>query len=83
MSPSRTASLAILVPTRSPVYEISKSQKSSHATLSQVVPRQPVIPPAPPLYSGQAGGRGYGNSPRTRAAPKVPAHGPATRTQTG
>eukprot|EP00964_Phaeocystis_antarctica_P090370 scaffold57808_cov38-Phaeocystis_antarctica.AAC.1 len=29
MSPSRTASLAILVPTRSPFYEISKSQNPS------------------------------------------------------
>ena len=30
VSPSRTASLAIFVPTRSPFYEISKSQKSGH-----------------------------------------------------
>ena len=29
-SPSRTASLAILIPTRSPFYGISKSQKSGH-----------------------------------------------------
>ena len=33
VSPSRTASLAILVPTRSPFYEISKSQKSGHVLL--------------------------------------------------
>ena len=32
VSPSRTASLAIFVPTRSPFYEISKSQKSGHGT---------------------------------------------------
>jgi hypothetical protein len=31
-SPSLTASLAIIVPTRSPFFEISKSQKSEHAT---------------------------------------------------
>jgi len=31
-SPSLTASLAIIVPTRSPFFEISKSQKSGHAT---------------------------------------------------
>ena len=33
-SPSLTASLAIIVPTRSPFFEISKSQKSEHATES-------------------------------------------------
>ena len=32
-SPSLTASLAIIVPTRSPFFEISKSQKSEHDTL--------------------------------------------------
>eukprot|EP00964_Phaeocystis_antarctica_P127329 scaffold90988_cov65-Phaeocystis_antarctica.AAC.2 len=32
MSPSRKASLVILVPTRSPFYEISKSQKSERDT---------------------------------------------------
>eukprot|EP00964_Phaeocystis_antarctica_P135059 scaffold99409_cov66-Phaeocystis_antarctica.AAC.2 len=34
MSPSRTVSLAILVPTRSPFFEISKSQKSGHVLRS-------------------------------------------------
>eukprot|EP00964_Phaeocystis_antarctica_P057997 scaffold34380_cov37-Phaeocystis_antarctica.AAC.1 len=33
MSPSCTASLAIIVPTRSPFCEISKSQKSGHVLL--------------------------------------------------
>ena len=33
MSPSLTASLAIIVPTRSQVFDISTSQKSEHATL--------------------------------------------------
>eukprot|EP00964_Phaeocystis_antarctica_P030421 scaffold17184_cov76-Phaeocystis_antarctica.AAC.1 len=32
MSPSRTASLVIIVPTRSPFIEISKSQKSERDT---------------------------------------------------
>eukprot|EP00964_Phaeocystis_antarctica_P042205 scaffold24176_cov49-Phaeocystis_antarctica.AAC.1 len=43
MSPSRTASLAILVPTRSPFYETSKSQKSGHVLRSGLTrPHQPV-----------------------------------------
>ena len=41
-SPSLTASLAIIVPTRSPFFEISKSQKSEHATGSALaVPISP------------------------------------------
>eukprot|EP00964_Phaeocystis_antarctica_P102794 scaffold68108_cov56-Phaeocystis_antarctica.AAC.6 len=43
MSPSRTASLAIIVPTRSPFCEISKSQKSGHVLLRVLLrPHQPV-----------------------------------------
>eukprot|EP00964_Phaeocystis_antarctica_P025614 scaffold14415_cov56-Phaeocystis_antarctica.AAC.1 len=50
MPPSRTAILAILVPTRSPFYEISTSQKSGHVLAGQVFLRKPIIPPGPPLY---------------------------------
>ena len=43
MSPSRTASLVIIVPTRSSFYEISKSQKSGHVLGSGLTrPHSPV-----------------------------------------